>query len=229
MSCSQCRHENRPDASYCDQCGYPLLSLWPRADLRPRPERPRAARRRPGSKLLEIVAAVAVVVTGLSVISGIVLASPRWQRIIASWRERDTARPSEPVFDSAMVPARSLVVEGGAAQGIAPAPPRLAAEPPSPRPAPARPAYDSTPAIDRAPLRGLPDSAQVMASLLVSQLGLDPAWRTALANADAVSPDSPEYAYWRAVAAAIRDGAAVRARPCRRAISRAASPRRDTC
>jgi len=211
MRCSQCRHENRPDASHCDECGYPLLSLWPRADLRPRPDRPRTARRRPASRLIEIVAAVAVVVTGLSVISGIVLASPRWQRIIASWRGGDTAPPlaMAPAFDA----ARSLGIEGGAAQGIAPAPPRLAAEPPSPRPAPARPAHDSTLTVDRAPLWAQPDSTQVMAGLLVSQLGLDPAWRTALANADAVSPDSPEYAYWRSVAAAIRDGGAIRARP----------------
>jgi hypothetical protein len=77
----------------------------------------------------------------------------------------------------------------------------------------ARPAHDSTTAVERGPLRAQPDSAYVMASLLVSQLGLDPAWRTARANADAVSSDSPEYAYWRAVAAAIRDGAAVRVRP----------------
>jgi hypothetical protein len=77
----------------------------------------------------------------------------------------------------------------------------------------ARPAHDSTTAVERGPLRAQPDSAYVMASLLVSQLGLDPAWRTALANADAVSPDSPEYAYWRSVAAAIRDGGAIRARP----------------
>jgi hypothetical protein len=215
MSCAQCRHENRPDASYCNECGYPLLSLWPQADLRPRPTRPRARRPRRPSRLIEIAAAVAVVVTGLSVISGIVLASPRWQRIIASWQGSDTTRASgmTPAFDSAIEPARSLVIEGGAAQGVAPAPPRLAAEPPSPRPAPARPAYDSAPTVDRAPLRAQPESAQVMASLLVSQLGFDPAWRTALANADAVSTDSPEYGFWRAVAAAIRDGAAVRARP----------------
>jgi len=46
----------------------------------------------------------------------------------------------------------------------------------------------------------------VMASLLIAQLGQDPAWRTALANADAHAPDSPEHAYWRSVATAIRDG-----------------------
>lgn len=214
MRCSQCRHENRPDASHCDECGYPLLSLWPRADLRPRPDRPRTARRRSASRLIEIVAAVAVVVTGLSVISGIVLASPRWQLIIASWRGGDTAPSSmAPAFDSAIAPARSLGIEERAAQGIVPAPPRVAAEPPAPRLAPARPAHDSTLTLDRPPLRAQPDSTQVMAGLLVSQLGLDPAWRTALANADAVSPDSPEYAYWRSVAAAIRDGGALRARP----------------
>ena len=51
-----------------------------------------------------------------------------------------------------------------------------------------------------------------MASLLVLQLGPDVAWRTALANADAHEGDSPEHAYWRGVAAAIRDGGA-RLRP----------------
>ena len=215
MRCSHCRHENYSDASFCHRCGDPLLGLWPRADLRPRPERPHAPRRRPAARLIEIVAAVGVVVTGLSVISGIVIASPRWQRIIAAWRDGGAARPSAiaPTFDAAIVPTTSLAVEGGAAQGIAPAPPRPAAEWPSPRPTPARPAHDSTTAVERGPLRAQPDSAYVMASLLVSQLGLDPAWRTALANADAVSSDSPEYAYWRAVAAAIRDGAAVRVRP----------------
>jgi hypothetical protein len=45
-----------------------------------------------------------------------------------------------------------------------------------------------------------------MANLLVSQLGQDPAWRTAMANADALAADSPEHAYWHGVAAAIRDG-----------------------
>jgi hypothetical protein len=59
---------------------------------------------------------------------------------------------------------------------------------------------------DRAPIRAQSDSTSVMAGLLVSQLGWDSAWRTALANADAHSPDSPEQAYWRAVATAIRDG-----------------------
>jgi len=47
---------------------------------------------------------------------------------------------------------------------------------------------------------------QVMAGVLVSQLGSDLAWRTALANADAHPGDSPEHAYWRAVAAVIRGG-----------------------
>ena len=51
-----------------------------------------------------------------------------------------------------------------------------------------------------------------MASLLITQLGQDPAWRTALANADAHAPDSPEHAYWRNVATAIRDGG-YRSRP----------------
>jgi hypothetical protein len=45
-----------------------------------------------------------------------------------------------------------------------------------------------------------------MANLLIAQLGQDPAWRTALANADAQAPNSPEFAYWSRVANAIRDG-----------------------
>ena len=48
--------------------------------------------------------------------------------------------------------------------------------------------------------------AQVMATLLIAQFGQDPAWRTALANAEAHSPDSPEHDYWRRVAAAIKEG-----------------------
>jgi len=51
-----------------------------------------------------------------------------------------------------------------------------------------------------------------MASLLVSHLGGEPAWRTALTNADAQPKDSAEQAFWLAVAAAIRDGSAQRLR-----------------
>ena len=61
---------------------------------------------------------------------------------------------------------------------------------------------EATPRPGRAQL----DSTQTMANLLVSQLGHDPAWRTAMANADAHAADSPERAYWHGVAAAIRDG-----------------------
>jgi hypothetical protein len=44
-----------------------------------------------------------------------------------------------------------------------------------------------------------------MATVLIGQLGQDPAWRTALVNAEAHSPDTPEHAYWRPVAAAMRE------------------------
>jgi len=51
-----------------------------------------------------------------------------------------------------------------------------------------------------------------MASLLVSQLGPERAWGTAVANADAHTGDSPEHAYWRGVATLIREGG-FRSRP----------------
>ncbi len=224
MSCSQCRHENRPDASFCHGCGYPLLHLWPQADLRPRPDPPRVRHRRPPPRSIEVLAAIGIVVMGLSVISGIVVASPRWQRIIASWRESLAARsasvrsaiglpgePSLPALSNAAVRGESAAHPPAGAPEVVTIPPQAIRTNGSvPRPAraqePMRPA-------DRAPIRAQSDSPSVMAGLLVSQLGGDPAWRTALANADAHSPDSPEHAYWRAVAAAIRDGGGQRARP----------------
>jgi len=219
MSCSQCRHENRPDASFCDGCGSPLL----RSD-------PPRVRHRPPPRLIEIVAAIGIVVTGLSVISGIVVASPRWQRIIASWREGVAARSasvrpvigtptdtSSPTVNNAAV--RNAEVRGespesppvGAIEAVGIQPRAILPNGPVP-PRPAR-AQEATRPVDRASIRAQSDSTHLMASLLVAQLGQDPAWRTALANADAHSPDSPEHAYWRGVATAIRDGGGHRSRP----------------
>jgi hypothetical protein len=95
-------------------------------------------------------------------------------------------------------------------QGIRPN--GLEVQPPTAGPVPTRPTRAQEP-MRSAPFRAQSDSAQVMATLLVAQLGQDPAWRTALANADAHSPDSPEHAYWRSVATAIRDGGGLRSRP----------------
>ena len=232
MSCAQCRHENHPDASFCDECGYPLLHLWPQADLGPRPTPARGRPRRPPPRLIEIVVAIGIVVTGLSVISGIVVASPHWQRIIASWRESLAARtasappaigtPTEttpPAASNATVPRESSAYSAvGAAEVIAIQPQGIrpngleAQQPATAGSAPTRPARAQEP-MRSAAVRAQSDSAQVMATLLVSQLGQDPAWRTALANADAHSPDSPEHAYWRSVATAIRDGGGLRSRP----------------
>jgi hypothetical protein len=219
MSCSQCQHENRPDASFCGGCGYPLL----------RPDPPRV-RDRPPPRLIEIVAAIGIVITGLSVISGIVVASPRWQRIIASWRESFAARSasmrpvigtatdtSSPAVNKAAVRNAEVRGEspayppGGATEAIATQPQAILPNDPVP-PRPAR-SQEARRPVDRAPIRAQSDSTHVMASLLVAQLGQDPAWRTALANADAHSSDSPEHAYWRAVATAIRDGGGQRSRP----------------
>jgi hypothetical protein len=160
------------------------------------------------------------VVTGLSVISGIVIASPRWQRIIASWRESLAAHsasapptsgtPTEttpPAAHNATVRGESPAFQP---QGIRPNGPEV--QPPTAGSVPMRPARAQEP-MRSAAVRAQSDSAQVMATLMVSQLGQDPAWRTALANADAHSPDSPEHAYWRSVATAIRDVGGLRSRP----------------
>ena len=201
MSCAQCRHENHPDASFCVECGY----------VSPRPTPARGRPRRSPPRLIEVVAAIGIVVTGLSVISGIVVASPRWQRIIASWKEGlaahdATARGESPAYP-AVGAAEVVAIQP---QGIRPngleVPPATAGS------VPKRPARAQEP-MRSAAVRAQSDSAQVMATLLVSQLGQDPAGRTALANADAHSPDSPEHAYWRSVATAIRDGGGLRSRP----------------
>jgi hypothetical protein len=171
------------------------------------------------------------VVTGLSVISGIVVASPHWQRIIASWRESVAARwasarpaigtPTEttpPAAHNATVRGESPAYPAlGAAEVIAIQPQGirpngLEVQPPTAGSIPMRPARAQEP-MRSAAVRAESDSTQVMATLLVSQLGQDPAWRAALANADAHSPDSPEHAYWRSVATAIRDAGGQRARP----------------
>ncbi len=221
MGCAQCRHENHPDASFCDECGYVSPRRTP-ARRRPRRSPPR---------LIEVVAAIGIVVTGLSVISGIVVASPHWQRIIASWRESVAARwassrpaigtPTEttpPAAHNATVRGESPAYPAlGAAEVIAIQPQAIRpngpeVQPPTAGSVPMRPARAQEP-MRSAPVRAQSDSTQVMATLLVSQLGQDPAWRTALANADAHSPDSPEHAYWRSVATAIRDGGGLRSRP----------------
>ena len=218
MGCPQCQRQNRPGAKFCDECGCVLPRLWPQAAIgSDRVGRPR--RKRPPARRREIAAAIGVVATGLGVISGIVMSSPGWQRIIASWRESSAARAAmaPPAgatgTEQATPPSMMGVVGGGlvadplglqrgaiASPGIAS---RLA--PPS-APVTPRRGQDATRPADRTPSGAQADAAQVMASLLITQLGQDPAWRTALANADAHAPDSPEHAYWRNVATAIRDG-----------------------
>jgi hypothetical protein len=210
MSCARCRHENHPDAGFCDECGYPS----------PRPTPARGRPRRAPPRLIEVVAAIGIVITGLSVISGIVIASPHWQRIIASWRESIAARWAS-VRPAIGTPTETTppAAHNATVRGESPAYPALGAgevvaiQPQGIRPpVPTRPARSQEP-MRSAAVRAQSDSAQVMATLLVSQLGQDPAWRTALANADAHTPDSPEHAYWRSVATAIRDGGGLRSRP----------------
>ncbi len=190
MECPQCQHENRSGTRFCDECGSVIGSY---VVGRPRRMRPSTSRR-------EIAAAIGVIATGIAVISGIVIASPGWQRIIAAWRESSSTQPRSDRPHGFELPhattgspalTRGLVPSSTSSQPIPVAPTRAA---------------DSSRPADRSWTGPQLDMAQVMAGFLVSQFGQDPAWRTAQANADAHSPDSPEHAYWRDVAIAIRDG-----------------------
>ena len=144
----------------------------------------------------ELVAAIGVVLAGLGLIAGIVLLDPRWQRIVAAWRERVAAlSAAAPSVAPPSAAVASPSIEDSLAVGIRP----RTIRPEMPARQPAAPA-------SRPPSRTQSDTMQVMAGVLVSQLGSDVAWRTALANADAHPGDSPEHAYWRAVAAVIRGG-----------------------
>src|SRR5262245_9217015 len=91
-------------------------------------------RRRPPTNPIAIVAAVGVVLAGLGLIAAIILLDPRWQRILASWRER--AAPSSAAAPSAAPPSAagaSPSIEGPAALGIRP--PTIRPEVPELRPA----------------------------------------------------------------------------------------------
>lgn len=195
------------------------LGLWPQAGSRSRPDPVRARRLRRRRNMIDVAAAAVVVIGGLSLIAGIVVASPGWQRIIASWRESLAARSASvpELIETAVAPMSTPALNDGALRGDLPMSPPAAAPGTRSDPNASRPATRSA-RIPEAPSVGSPmsrlpaDSAQVMATLLVSQLGLEPAWRTALANADAQPNDSPEQAFWRTVASAIRDGSAQRSR-----------------
>jgi len=225
MGCPQCQHDNRPGAKFCDECGCLLPRLWPQPAIGSARSVGRPRRKSPPARRREIAAAIGAVATGLGVISGIVIASPGWQRIIASWRETSAARAamalpaSATATEQATPPSMFGVAVGSglvadplglqrAATVLPGLPSHLAPDSVSPPSAPMTPtqAPDAQRPTDRTPTGAQADAAQVMASLLIAQLGQDPAWRTALANADAHAPDSPEHAYWRSVATAIRDG-----------------------
>jgi hypothetical protein len=156
------------------------------------PGEPRARARRG-----EIAAAVAIIAGGLAVIVGIVVTSPGWQKLFIAWRESfanhdSTAKPRSAAPEPPQAtPAPAAVTTTPAAQPLSVTPAR---------------ATDSPRQVERARPAAPHDMAQVMATMLISQLGQDPAWRTALANAEAHAPGTPEHDYWRRVAAAVREG-----------------------
>ena len=137
----------------------------------------------------EIAAAFAIIAGGTAVIAGIVVTSPGWQKLFTAWHAS---------FANHVAPAPALARPAPAAVTTAPASQSLS-------PTPARATGSPRPAA-RARPEAPHDMAQVMATVLIAQLGQDPAWRAALANAEAHAPDSPEHAYWRRVAASIREG-----------------------
>ena len=195
------------------------LGLGPQAGSRSRPDPVRTRRRRRRRNMIDAAVATGVVIAGLSVIAGIVVASPGWQHIIASWRENLAARSASvpELIETAVAPMSTPAVTGGALRGDLPMSPPTAApgvrsDPNASRPATRSARIPEVPSVGSPTSRLPTDSAQVMATLLVAQLGLEPAWRTALANADAQPNDSPEQAFWRTVASAIRDGSAQRSR-----------------
>jgi hypothetical protein len=174
-----------------------------------------ATRTRSRARRREIAAAIGVVLAGAAVVAGIVSVDPRWQAIIATipapWSA--TARLGARGLVGGM-PARELAVEPGSAlsPGVLESPAEgsaLSAGLPS---APRAPNVSRSKDFTRsaAPTPGVysDDAAQVMVSMLLAQLGPDPAWQTALANAEAHSPGSPEFSFWYRVAAAIRESAA---------------------
>lgn len=205
MGCPQCRHENRADAKLYDECGSARPRLRPGASIVAQSQRP-ARRPRRRSARGDIAVAIGTVLTGLAIIAAIVLNSPGWQRVFASWGEASSAvlamgpsMATETPVLSPMTP--DVTLAPGVAPALAPSPAPSWSAPAAPTRAP-----ESPRSVPRSGAGQQQDTAQVMASLLTSHLGQDMAWRTALANADAHAIDSPEHMYWRKVATAIRDG-----------------------
>lgn len=202
MRCPLCRHENRSTAKFCEECGGPLPQLLPwRAALQTQGadhRRARHMRRPPGPR--EIVVTLIVVLAGAAIITGIIAGSPRWHAILASWRAW---------FPASFAKASQYVATLGQSAADPSVRTTLAHVPPIRSDAiAAQESASATPAKTRLvrPLPGLaPDHVPIMATLLVAELGPRQAWRTALTNADAHAPDSPEFDYWHRVAAAVRD------------------------
>jgi hypothetical protein len=149
-------------------------------------------------------------------VTGIVAADPRWQTIIGAWRA--TPKPWTASLwlgtqgFAAGMPVGAPTVEPGAAppggleaSAVDSAPTAGPRRAPMPTP-PANPARagDSKRSVDQTP-SAQADTTHVMASILVTELGLDPALRAALTNAEAHTPGSPEFTFWHQVATAILD------------------------
>jgi hypothetical protein len=162
----------------------------------------------------EIAAAIGVVLAGAAVVTAIVTVDPRWRAIIAATRAGWTASAGlgtpglagwmpapVPLVETTATPPPGVESPVAITEAAGPPRSREAVNPPSPaRSKGSTRSGANASGVDR-------DTTQVMVNFLVAQLGQDPAWRTAMANAAAHAPDSPEFTFWHLVAAAIREGA----------------------
>jgi hypothetical protein len=209
MKCPGCQHDNRVRAKFCEECGRPLSRLaLPRGTLRAHTGRPHRNRR--PIWVRDVVATLIVVLGGAAIIAGIIAGNPRWHIIIASWRDGPAENPSVASIGLTRVqsqPAGSDAPVSGVAAVAVPRGPTHVSGPHRAQSGGIRSdsvqSYDPTRLVPELPSGSQPD-LQIMVNLLVAELGPGSAWRTALTNADAHDPDSPEFNYWHRVAAAIR-------------------------
>lgn len=197
-------HKARFTARFCDEYG---RRLPPRKHRHP--------------EYSDVAAGISVVLVGAVLVAAIVTVHPRWRTIIATWRQtsagwsaqapRATGAGAERAVSAVIDRAPDL---GDAAASVGHAPVGdgdvVSSEVPrrEPDPVPSRwtPAQAQRRLVAGSLTRVNPDDdVHVMGALLIAQFGQDMAWRTAMANANSHTADSPDFAYWHRVAATVRD------------------------
>lgn len=197
-------HKARFPARFSDECG----------------RRPPPGKRR-HTEHSDVAAGISVVLVGVVLVAAIVTLHPRWRTIIATWRQtsggwsaqasRATGAGAERAV-SAVTDRAPDLGEAAAGPGHAPVGDGdvVSREAPRREPEPVPSRWTPAQAQRRLVAGSLPslnpdDDVRVMGALLIAQFGQDMAWRTAMANANSHTPDSPDFAYWHRVAATVRD------------------------